>query len=160
MLHAVKLCSQLLRICFECLRQRLGNSGELCKHFCPLAAERRLPIFASPLINPPHKLKAGLAVYGAEPGAAPLLLGDLGEQADRATPRVELVAEHRGKARVAAYTVTYGRDAEPAQCTIIADMPNGARCMASSDDAALARRATREELIGTAVGIDGTRFEV
>jgi alkanesulfonate monooxygenase SsuD/methylene tetrahydromethanopterin reductase-like flavin-dependent oxidoreductase (luciferase family) len=29
----------------------------------PFAAGRRLPIFASPLINPPDKLKAGLAVY-------------------------------------------------------------------------------------------------
>jgi hypothetical protein len=29
----------------------------------PLAARHRLPIFASPLINPPDKLKAGLAVY-------------------------------------------------------------------------------------------------
>ncbi|MGH7054819.1 MAG: LLM class flavin-dependent oxidoreductase [Stellaceae bacterium] len=32
----------------------------------PLAARRRFPIFASPLINPPDKLKAGLAVYRAE----------------------------------------------------------------------------------------------
>jgi alkanesulfonate monooxygenase SsuD/methylene tetrahydromethanopterin reductase-like flavin-dependent oxidoreductase (luciferase family) len=29
----------------------------------PLAAGRRLPIFATPLINPPDKLRAGLAVY-------------------------------------------------------------------------------------------------
>jgi len=29
----------------------------------PLAAQRRLPIFASPLINPPDKLRAGLKVY-------------------------------------------------------------------------------------------------
>jgi alkanesulfonate monooxygenase SsuD/methylene tetrahydromethanopterin reductase-like flavin-dependent oxidoreductase (luciferase family) len=29
----------------------------------PLAARHRLPIFASPLINPPDKLKAGLNVY-------------------------------------------------------------------------------------------------
>jgi alkanesulfonate monooxygenase SsuD/methylene tetrahydromethanopterin reductase-like flavin-dependent oxidoreductase (luciferase family) len=29
----------------------------------PLAARRRLPIFATPLINPPDKLKDGLAVY-------------------------------------------------------------------------------------------------
>jgi alkanesulfonate monooxygenase SsuD/methylene tetrahydromethanopterin reductase-like flavin-dependent oxidoreductase (luciferase family) len=29
----------------------------------PLAAARRLPIFATPLINPPDKLKEGLAVY-------------------------------------------------------------------------------------------------
>jgi alkanesulfonate monooxygenase SsuD/methylene tetrahydromethanopterin reductase-like flavin-dependent oxidoreductase (luciferase family) len=31
----------------------------------PLAARRRLPIFATPLINPPDKLKEGLAVYRA-----------------------------------------------------------------------------------------------
>jgi alkanesulfonate monooxygenase SsuD/methylene tetrahydromethanopterin reductase-like flavin-dependent oxidoreductase (luciferase family) len=31
----------------------------------PLAARRRLPIFATPLINPPDKLKDGLAVYRA-----------------------------------------------------------------------------------------------
>ncbi len=31
----------------------------------PFAAGRRFPIFASPLINPPDKLKAGLAVYRA-----------------------------------------------------------------------------------------------
>jgi alkanesulfonate monooxygenase SsuD/methylene tetrahydromethanopterin reductase-like flavin-dependent oxidoreductase (luciferase family) len=29
----------------------------------PFAAQRRLPIFATPLINPPDKLKEGLAVY-------------------------------------------------------------------------------------------------
>jgi hypothetical protein len=29
----------------------------------PLAARHQLPIFASPLINPPDKLKAGLVVY-------------------------------------------------------------------------------------------------
>ena len=29
----------------------------------PIAARRRLPIFATPLINPPDKLRAGLAVY-------------------------------------------------------------------------------------------------
>jgi acetyl-CoA C-acetyltransferase len=102
--------------------------------------------------------KPGLAVYAAHPPARPLLLADLAEQADHATPRVELLAEHRGPARVAAYTVTY-RDDAPAQCTIIADTPGGQRCMASSYDAGLARRATREELIGTTVGIDGFRFD-
>ena len=103
--------------------------------------------------------KPGLAVYATRPDPAPLLLGDLADQADRATPRVELIAGCRGPARVAAYTVTYD-GAEPTRCTIIADTPSGTRCMASSDDAALARRATQEELIGTTVGIDGIRFEV
>jgi alkanesulfonate monooxygenase SsuD/methylene tetrahydromethanopterin reductase-like flavin-dependent oxidoreductase (luciferase family) len=42
----------------------------------PLAARRRLPIFATPLINPPDKLKEGLAVYR---GA--LLAGSAGDTA-------------------------------------------------------------------------------
>src|SRR5207245_63122 len=86
--------------------------------------------------------KPGLAVYAARPDPAPLLLGDLAARADRATPRVELVAGYRGPARVAAYTVTYA-GAEPTKCLIIADTPGGTRCMASREDAALARRATR-----------------
>jgi acetyl-CoA C-acetyltransferase len=99
-------------------------------------------------------------VYAARPSPAGLLLGDLAAEADRATPRIEVIAGYRGPARVAAYTVTYGQEAEPSRCIIIADTPSGARCMASSDDAALARRATLEELIGTTADIDGTRFTV
>jgi alkanesulfonate monooxygenase SsuD/methylene tetrahydromethanopterin reductase-like flavin-dependent oxidoreductase (luciferase family) len=41
----------------------------------PFAAGRRLPIFASPLINPPDKLKAGLGVYRAELGERPCDIG-------------------------------------------------------------------------------------
>ena len=43
---------------------------------------------------------------------------------------------------------------------LASDTPSGTRCMASCDDAAVARRATREELVGTTVGVDGIRFEV
>ncbi len=102
--------------------------------------------------------KPGLAVYAARPGPAPLLLGDLADPANRATPRVAMIAGYRGPARIVAYTVTYGQDSEPSRCIAIAETPSGARCMASSDDAALARSATLEELIGTPVGIDGSRF--
>jgi acetyl-CoA C-acetyltransferase len=103
--------------------------------------------------------KPGLAVYAARPRASSPLLGDLASEAERATPRLEAIAGHRGPARVAAYTVTY-RDMEPATCTVIADTPGGQRCMASSEDTGLARRATREELVGTTIGVDGVRFEV
>jgi acetyl-CoA C-acetyltransferase len=101
--------------------------------------------------------KPGLAVYAAQPGPAPLLLDDLAGEADRATPRVEAIAGYEGPARVAACTVTY-QQMEPALCTIIADTPGGQRCMASCDDAALAQRATREELIATTVNVTGNRF--
>ena len=103
--------------------------------------------------------KPGLAVYAAQPPAAPLLLGDLADDADRATPRVELIGGYRGPARVAAYTVAY-EQATPAKCIIIADTPAGQHCVATCDDTELARRATQEELIGTAVNVDGARFGV
>jgi acetyl-CoA C-acetyltransferase len=101
--------------------------------------------------------KPGLAVYSARPGPAPLLLGDLAEDADRATPRVDVIAGYRGPARVAACTVTYDGLA-PARCIVVADTPAGQRCVASSEDAALALRATREELVGSVAAVDGTRF--
>jgi acetyl-CoA C-acetyltransferase len=101
--------------------------------------------------------KPGLAVYAMQPDPAGLLLGDLGAAADRATPRVDAIVGYRGQARIAAYTVTYD-DMEPTKCMIIADGPGGQRCMATSDDAALARRATLEELIGTTVVVDESGF--
>jgi acetyl-CoA C-acetyltransferase len=102
--------------------------------------------------------KPGLAVYAARPSPAPLLVGDLADQAERATPRVDVIAGHRGPARVAAYTVGY-EHSEPATWTIIADTPDGQRCVATTHDADLARQATREELIGTTVHMEGTQFE-
>ena len=102
--------------------------------------------------------KPGLAVYAARPGPEPLLLGDLADEAQRATPRVGVIAGHRGPARVAAYTVGY-EHSEPARWTVIADTPDGERCVATTDDADLARQATREELIGMTVHVDATRFE-
>jgi acetyl-CoA C-acetyltransferase len=102
--------------------------------------------------------KPGLAVYSARPGGKPLLLGDLRDEAERATARVEAICGHRGPARVAAYTVTY-EGMDPARCTIVADAPDGRRCMATAEDPALARRSTEEELIGAAVSVDGGSFE-
>jgi acetyl-CoA C-acetyltransferase len=103
--------------------------------------------------------KPGFAVYSTKPGSKSLLLGDLSDRADRATPRVDAITGYRGRARVAAYTVTY-EGFDPAKCTIIGDTADGRRCMATADDSRLARRATVEELIGTAVAVDGGRFEV
>ncbi|MEX2256963.1 MAG: hypothetical protein WEC34_16125 [Acidimicrobiia bacterium] len=103
--------------------------------------------------------KPGLAVYATRPGPGPMLLGDLAEAAAVATEGVEAVAGYRGPATVAASTVHYdGMD--PARCTVIADTPDGTRCVATSADADVARRATLEELIGTSIGVDGVSFRV
>jgi alkanesulfonate monooxygenase SsuD/methylene tetrahydromethanopterin reductase-like flavin-dependent oxidoreductase (luciferase family) len=57
----------------------------------PFAARRRLPIFASPLINPPDKLKAGMTVYRE---------GLAGMPGDTAFAFPAHVADSRGDARV------------------------------------------------------------
>ncbi len=101
--------------------------------------------------------KPGLAVYAAEPSETPLLVGDLAADAAAATATVDAVSGYRGPATVVACTVSYdGMD--PVKCTVIADTPDGTRCLASSLDAELATRATKEELIGTTIAVDETAF--
>ncbi len=101
--------------------------------------------------------KPGLATYTARPASTPLLVADLAEEAERATVSVDVTAGYRGPARIAAYTVGY-EQSEPATWTVIADTPAGARCVATAHDVALAQHATREEMIGTTVHVDGTQF--
>jgi len=101
--------------------------------------------------------KPGLAVYSTDPGDAPLLVGDLAEAADAATGRRTVVEGYVGTATAAAYTVFF-EGLDPVRTTVIADTPAGDRCIAVCADADLALRATREELIGTQIAVDGTTF--
>ena len=101
--------------------------------------------------------KPGLAVYSAEPGDAPLLVDDLAMEAELATETVEAITGYEGPATVAAVTVHF-EGMEPARCTVIADTPDGRRCVATASDAGLAHRATVEELIGTTIEVDGASF--
>jgi acetyl-CoA C-acetyltransferase len=103
--------------------------------------------------------KPGLAVYAARPEPTPLLVADLGTEADAATPLVEAISGYEGPATVAAYTVQYD-DGEPARCTAIADTPAAQRVVATAHDPELARRVTKEELIGTTVTVDHTTFRI
>jgi acetyl-CoA C-acetyltransferase len=103
--------------------------------------------------------KPGLAIYAARPEPTPLLLADLGKEAEQATPRVTAIAGYEGTAHVVAFTVQY-EDGEPAACTVIADTPNGERCVATARDADVATRATLEELVGATITVDRTTFTV
>ena len=117
-------------------------------------SKRALVTTVSGLLNKP-----GLAVYASQPGPEPLLVRDLAGEADHATARLEAVAGYRGPARIAACTVGYDRS-EPASCTVIADTPDGRRCVGTAPDAALAAQATGEEMIGRTVHFDGATFTV
>ena len=103
--------------------------------------------------------KPGLAVYSTDAGPEPMLVGDLAEQAAAVTDRRTVRAGYEGPATVAAYTVLY-EGLDPVKTTVIADTPDGDRCIAHRVDADLAVRVTSEELVGTTIGVDGTAFTV
>ena len=65
-----------------------------------------------------------------------------------------------GPAVVASFTVTYDAadPLQPARTAIVADLPDGTRTAATCDDAAIARAAVSESLIGQTVHIAGTTF--
>jgi acetyl-CoA C-acetyltransferase len=102
--------------------------------------------------------KPGLAVYCTQPGPE-LLVDDLADENEREAARKEVVGGDEGPAQVVAYTVHYdGMD--PVRATIVGDTPDGRRCVASCADTDVAEPATREELIGTTVNVQGSAFTV
>ena len=103
--------------------------------------------------------KPGLAVYATEPGPRPLLVADLREQAEAATATMPIVDGYEGVATVVVCTVSYDRDGG-SRTIVIAETPTGARCVATSDDASVATRATTEELVGANVAVAGTTFNL
>ena len=101
--------------------------------------------------------KPGLAVWSSEPGEKTMLLGDLAAEARSATASLEGIADYRGPATVATYTVTYQGET-PTRVVVIGDTPEGRRCVAQADDAHLAAWATAHELVGTTIVVAGTSF--
>jgi acetyl-CoA C-acetyltransferase len=108
--------------------------------------------------------KPGLAVWSATPpapGRGPRI-ADLAEAAAAATPTRAVASPERagGPAVVASYTVTYDADDPPAptRTAIVADLADGTRTAATCEDAAIARAALAEGLIGQTVHIERTAF--
>ncbi len=104
--------------------------------------------------------KPGLSVWSTAPFDAGPLIADLAEGAKAATPVVESVAGYEGPATIATYTVQYDEQQQPATVTVIADTPDGARCVAVAADAELAARGVQEDIIGQPIRVNSTTFEV
>jgi acetyl-CoA C-acetyltransferase len=108
--------------------------------------------------------KPGLAVWSAEPDGRPPLLDDLAGPAADATPAVDVLDEHHGRATVASYTVTYD-GLDPVRVAVVADVDGAeagrgdpVRCVATADDPELAAEAVAAGLIGTRIDVDGLVF--
>ncbi|HEY6429178.1 MAG TPA: hypothetical protein VIX84_18305, partial [Acidimicrobiales bacterium] len=108
--------------------------------------------------------KPGLAVWSASPPEPdrPPLLADLGAETVAATEVVPVVPEPPGDAHatVVSFTVTYGGPdrADPERTAVVADLTDGVRTAATCEDAATARLALREGLIGRNVRVKDTTF--
>jgi acetyl-CoA C-acetyltransferase len=98
--------------------------------------------------------KPGLAVWGAAPSERPPLVADYGADAAAVTGVRDVTGSGTGPARVAAYTITYEGD-EPNRAVVIADLPDGRRWVGVSHHDEFVRRGLTEELVGTAVHVDG-----
>ncbi len=104
--------------------------------------------------------KPGLGVWCARPDGRPPLLADLAFEAASVTDVVEAVATldgYDGGGTVATYTVTY-EGMDPVRVVAVCDTDDGRRCVAISDDPALAAAACAEELIGRRVRIGAGAF--
>ena len=102
--------------------------------------------------------KPGLMVWSTTP-PDDLVIADLAAEAAAATPTVELAPAYDGAATVAAATAVYVGD-EPSEAIVIADTADGRRCVARSDDSALAAAAHALQLIDTRVTVAGPLFRV
>jgi acetyl-CoA C-acetyltransferase len=112
--------------------------------------------------------KPGLAVWSATPPAGSGgagLRADLAAEALAATEVVPVTEQPPAtdvEATVASFTVTYGGDdrLQPVRTAVVADLPDGVRTAATCEDAATARLALAEGLIGRAVKVKDTTFRM
>jgi acetyl-CoA C-acetyltransferase len=97
--------------------------------------------------------KPGLAVWSTEPGSGPPLVADLADEVVTATDTVDSVDGYEGESVVASYTVTY-TDRRPTRVVVIGTTPDGAHCVATSDDEQLAAEALEQDLVGRRIRIE------
>jgi acetyl-CoA C-acetyltransferase len=96
--------------------------------------------------------KQGVSLWSSEPGAAPFAHDDVTAATERETERIALAEGATGAATVASYTVLFdGGTAK--RSVLLCDLHDGRRTLALTDDPALARLATSEELCGRAVRV-------
>jgi acetyl-CoA C-acetyltransferase len=100
--------------------------------------------------------KQGFGLWSQQPGAASFVSCDVTDAVARATPTKEVIARYAGPAIIAGYTVLHTRG-EPPRGIILADLPDGRRTMAMTENEALVCGMEAFEFCGASAAItDGT----
>ncbi|TNF34011.1 MAG: acetyl-CoA acetyltransferase [Gammaproteobacteria bacterium] len=97
--------------------------------------------------------KQGVSLWSTQKPPHGFAYADVSGEVREATPLCTMVDEANGPAVIASYTVLYDKAGAPVRGVIVADLPDGRRTVAHSDDAALAQAMTGQEFCGRAVQI-------
>ncbi|HUY86449.1 MAG TPA: hypothetical protein VMU77_05000, partial [Acidimicrobiales bacterium] len=103
--------------------------------------------------------KAGLAIWKAGTGGDPPLVCDMAQECDQATEVCEEANDYSGTGKVVTFTTTYD-GSDPTKVIVIAETPDGSRCVAISDDHSLACDSLNGGLVGETVSVQAGKFFV
>ena len=101
--------------------------------------------------------KQGVALWSAQPNPDGWVFDDVTEQVREASDIRELVADYRGKAVAAGYTVLY-QGMEPWRAVAVFDLPGARRTVAYSEDQAIIGSMLVEECCGQTYHLDAGVF--
>lgn len=101
--------------------------------------------------------KQACALWSASPGAVGWACADVTEQVRQVSEQCELVANYRGEASVAGYTVLY-QGMDPWRGVAVFDLPDGRRTVAYSEDAQLMDQMMTEECCGATYQLADRKF--
>lgn len=99
--------------------------------------------------------KQGVGLWSTEPRGDGFAFGDVSAATQAHIEPVEVVADVRGAARIASYTVLY-EGAEIARAVLLCDLPDGRRTIAVCQDRDPAERMTIEEFCGRELNLSSS----
>ena len=103
--------------------------------------------------------KQGVSLWSSAKPAHGFAYADVSGEVRDSTRLCDVIEEARGPAVVATYTVLYDKAGAPARGVIVADLPDGRRTVAHTDDAGLVSTMLEQEFCGVAIVLgDGNVF--
>ncbi len=101
--------------------------------------------------------KQGFAIWGTNPNPAGYQFADVTERVEAAHVTKPVVTDYSGPAVVAGYTVMHNREGAVAGI-VVADLPGGERCVASTSEPAVMERMESEEFCGQQINVEDATF--